>query len=67
MSLWSLANKAMPNPFCLSYEAQVTLQDFAFALLKAGNSRAARIAIIAITTRSSINVNAFSSLDWFVR
>ena len=35
---------------------QEVLRDFILALLNAGNSMAARIAIIAITTRSSIRV-----------
>jgi len=32
-----------------------------FALFKVGNNNAARIAMIAITTRSSTNVNAFTN------
>src|SRR5437868_3791255 len=38
---------------------------FSFALLKAGNSIAAKIAMIAITTNSSINVKP--GLTWLAR
>src|SRR5437867_217297 len=36
---------------------------FSFALAKAGNNNPARIAMMAMTTRSSIKVNARSNLD----
>src|ERR1700754_2375150 len=45
-------------PICrrlLTHEVRVA---FALALLKAGNNMAARMAMIAMTTRSSIKVNA---------
>src|SRR6266404_4610981 len=35
-----------------------------FALLRAGNNIAARIAMMAITTRSSISVKAWRAFDW---
>src|SRR5437899_10659722 len=37
-----------------------------FALASAGNSIAARIAIMAITTSNSIKVNAFLGRDWIL-
>src|ERR1041385_6124436 len=45
-------------PHCLRLLAHCALTAADFALLNAGNNIAARMAIMAITTRSSINVNA---------
>jgi hypothetical protein len=46
---------AMPSSFRLL--VQVVLCAWSLALAKAGNSIAARIAMMAITTKSSISVN----------
>src|SRR5262245_1690816 len=46
----------MPN--CRKLEMHFIRLAFSFALLKAGNSKAASIAIIAITTNNSIRVKA---------
>ena len=48
----------MEMPHCLKLERQFARLAFSLALDNAGRSIAARIAMIAITTRSSINVNA---------
>jgi hypothetical protein len=48
---------AVPIPICRRLFRQAVCLAFAFALAKAGNSMAARIAMIAITTNNSINVN----------
>src|SRR5579872_123940 len=45
-------------PSCLRFDWHVAWRAFSRAWAKTGNRIAARIAIIAITTRSSINVNA---------
>jgi hypothetical protein len=47
------------NPTCLRLALQVMFFATSFALLKAGSSILARIAIIAITTRSSMRVKYF--------
>src|SRR5215469_10425361 len=46
------------KPHCLKLERQFARLAFAFALANAGSNMAARIAMIAITTNSSISVNA---------
>ena len=46
-------------PICLRLLTQLTFLAFARALLSAGKSMPARIAMIAITTSSSIKVNCF--------
>src|SRR5437016_949450 len=46
------------NPHCLLLLRQAVAWARALALERAGSSMAARIAIMAMTTRSSINVNA---------
>ena len=48
----------MPTASCRKLLAQETRLDFSLALAKAGNSSAARIAMMAMTTRSSISVKA---------
>src|SRR5207244_4195401 len=49
---------AIPSPNCLTLERQDAARAFSRACAKTGNRMAAKIAIIAITTRSSIRVNA---------
>src|SRR5690349_18242951 len=49
----------MPVPSCLRLFAQKACDAFCFAAERTGNKIAARIAIMAMTTSSSINVNAF--------
>src|SRR5438034_11201312 len=46
----------MPRPICFMFERQLACRAFSRAWAKTGNKIAARIAIIAITTRSSISV-----------
>src|ERR1051325_9785973 len=48
----------MASPICLRLLAQVAVFALSFALLSAGRSNEARMAMIATTTNSSINVNA---------
>src|SRR6266705_1636704 len=48
----------IPRPSCLKFERQVVARAFSRAWAKTGNRIAARMAIIAITTRSSIRVKA---------
>ncbi len=48
----------VPNMNCLKLLLHAVESAAAFARLSAGNSIAARIAMMAITTRSSINVKA---------
>ena len=48
----------MPKPICLRLFTQAIRSARSLALLKAGSSSAARIAMIAITTSSSISVKA---------
>src|SRR5471030_2419061 len=50
-------------PICLVLERHAVLLAAAFACEKTGNSIAAKIAIIAITTNSSIRVNAFDFIN----
>ena len=47
-----------PRPICFRLERQVACRAFSRACAKTGNRMAARIAMIAITTRSSISVKA---------
>ena len=46
----------MPKPNCFKLAMQLIWPAFCFALLRVGSSIAAKIAIMAITTRSSIRV-----------
>src|SRR5262245_32294554 len=48
----------MNSPICRKLFRQLTRRPFSFALAKAGNNIAARIAMIAMTTSNSISVNA---------
>ena len=48
-----------PRPICLRLDWQLARRAFSRARAKTGNRIAAKMAIIAITTRSSIKVNAF--------
>ena len=50
------------NPSCLRLLIQVAWRAFSRACAKTGKRIAARIAMIAMTTRSSISVNA----DFFI-
>ena len=54
----SLAYIMMPKLNCRILDLQTARLAVSFDLAKAGNSIAAKIAIIAITTNSSIKVNA---------
>src|SRR4030095_15874420 len=56
-----------PRPICLLLLRQVVCCAFVFALASAGRSIAARIAMIAITTRSSISVKAPRSRGYLFR
>src|SRR2546429_1433754 len=46
------------SPHCLQLLAQSTLSALALAFASAGNNKAARMAMMAITTSSSMSVNA---------
>ena len=48
----------MPNPICLRLLKQLVRRAFSRALAKTGNKIDARIDIMAITTNSSMSVNA---------
>src|SRR5262245_39294693 len=48
----------IPRPSCFMFDRHVAARAFSRAWAKTGNRIAARIAMIAITTRSSISVNA---------
>src|SRR6267142_7249493 len=56
MLLLSLRYMAMPRPICLRLFMQRVWTALALALARAGRSIAARIAIMAMTTSSSIRV-----------
>src|SRR6267142_3517536 len=58
MLLLSLRYMAMPRPICLRLFMQRVWPALALALARAGRSIAARIAIMAMTTSSSIRVKA---------
>jgi len=53
----------IPMPICRRLDRQEVWRAFTFAPLKAGSSRDARMAITAITTSSSIKVNARDGPD----
>ncbi len=57
MSLKSFTYIIVANPHCRMFEEHDDVWARAFALESAGNSIAARIAIMAITTNNSISVN----------
>src|SRR5258708_3796372 len=57
-SLLSLAYMYQHNPSCFILLTQCILAALAFALDKAGSSIAARIAMMAMTTSSSMSVKA---------
>src|ERR1035441_9785112 len=59
-SLLSSANILMPRPIWCRLELQLMVHARCLALLNAGSSSAARMAMMAITTSNSINVNARS-------
>ena len=69
MQLKSPAYMISSEPHCFKLPAQDAERAFSLALFKAGSSIAARMAMIAITTKSSIRVNNFLSgmifLLWF--
>src|SRR5215510_10857043 len=68
MSLWSVDQREIPMPCCFICETHCILCALALAAVRAGSSIAARMAIIAITTSSSINVNADQFRPaWFFR
>jgi len=48
---------AMVRPSCFSLLVQLMVRAFSRALLRAGSSMAAKMAMMAMTTRSSISVN----------
>src|SRR6516162_4975976 len=52
----------MAMPICLRFERQTARRPRSLAELRAGSRRAASIAMIAMTTSSSISVNALSAL-----
>src|SRR5437763_6663519 len=47
------------SPHCLQLLAQSTLSALALAFARAGNNKAARMAMMAMTTNSSMSVNAW--------
>ena len=49
-----------PRPVCFNPEIELVIFAAALAWAKTGNRIAARIAMIAITTRSSISVKLFA-------
>lgn len=51
------------NPICFKLLKQLALRAFSLARAKTGNRIAANIAILAMTTKSSINVNALDLLN----
>ena len=51
-------------PICLMLERQAICRPFCFARVNAGKSIAARMAMIAITTRSSMSVKPFVNWDF---
>ena len=55
-----------PSAFCLKLFTQAVARAFSLALFSAGKSIPARIAMIAITTRSSIKVNDLFILNPFI-
>src|SRR5439155_13289139 len=57
-SLFSSANMKWPRASCLLLFITYTPAALAFALDSAGSSKPARIAMMAMTTRSSMSVNA---------
>src|SRR5450756_547519 len=57
LSLKSLKYICSASAVCFMLEVQLARYAFRFAAASAGSSIAARIAMIAITTSSSINVN----------
>src|ERR1039458_9053873 len=63
VSLLSPAYMYWAKPHCFMSLVQLILWAFALALASAGSNSAARMAIIAITTSSSIKVNAHTRLD----
>src|SRR5437867_2085882 len=52
----------MPRPICREFERQVAARAFSRAWAKTGNRIAARMAMIAMTTSSSISVKP----DWYL-
>jgi hypothetical protein len=56
---WSLAYIIKPKPHCFRLLRQETARAFARAFERAGRSIEAKIAIIAMTTKSSIRVKDF--------
>ena len=61
----SLAYPANRSPACFRFEVQEMAYPLALELFKAGRSMPARIAMIAITTRSSMSVNLLILLLFF--
>src|SRR5262245_16219467 len=64
-SLLSAAYRCVASPHCLRLFRQATEWAFAFAFAKAGSSIAARIAMMAMTTSSSIRVKPTVSVTFF--
>jgi len=55
---WSSAYRSSAMPSCLMFDAHTVCRARALAALRAGSSNEARTAMIAMTTSSSISVNA---------
>src|SRR5882762_10163305 len=66
-SAWSFRYKVKLTPICRRLERQAALWLRCLARASAGRRREARIAMMAMTTRSSIRVKARRSADSFVR
>src|ERR1043165_3340120 len=56
--MWSMRKKSKPRPSCFIWEVHRILWARDFAIERAGSNSAERMAMIAITTNSSIRVNA---------
>jgi len=63
MALESSAYIWLPSPTCFKLLRHDTRRVFSLAFAKAGNSIAARIAMMAMTTSNSMSVNPKSFLD----
>src|SRR5690348_9662087 len=56
LSWWSMANIGNPKPHCLRFDMHWMVCARCLAADKAGNNKAARMAMMAITTSNSISV-----------
>ena len=66
LSLESSEYMRRPRLICLRFPAQAVRLAFSLAFRRVGNNKAARIAMIAMTTITSSSVNPASPLECFV-